>query len=46
MKYEQLWKDIETLNIVLWHQLKQVDKRKQVVFIILQRLLYALAYSL
>ena len=35
-----------TLYIIFWHQLKQVDERNQVVAVVQQRLLYTLTYSL
>ena len=36
----------DTLYIILWHELKQVDERNQVVAVVEQRLLHALAHSL
>ena len=35
-----------TLYIIFWHQLKQIDERNQVVAVVQQRLLYTLTYSL
>ncbi len=36
----------DTLDIVFWHQLKQVDERHHIVAVIEQRFLNALTYSL